>query len=323
MSFSKFKENHTPPELGKAFLDCGAFSVLTGQWEALPIDAYIKFVDEHADKFEIIAAPDVIGDAKATFANLRYFTSKLSARNRWDALKKKVIITYHLGDRDFDTLKNMLLFANEVGIEWVAIGGIVTPGTSIEQRFIGINEVIKQVRSTQHNFKVHLFGGYTPEYIRTFKPDSVDSSTYLQKARMLQLFRYAPETWKMTSISCPRTSTKEILDFVMAHFEPLYDLIGLTDKEKLRNELRSLPDGVKFWVVNGLYMRLFEQEVRKTIPNFRYWMTVASLDDGIRYGEYVSNFLFTKMWRNASLVAYPSFYDKSDFTVNNKLMLLK
>jgi hypothetical protein len=72
-------------------------------------------------------------------------------------------------------------------------------------------------------------------------------------------------------------------------------------------------------------MRLFEQEVRVVKPNFRYWMTVASLDDGLRYGKYVSDFLFSKMWKDASLVAFPSFYnpDTRLFTGTQKLKLLQ
>jgi hypothetical protein len=325
MAFNKFHEDTTAQvRLGKGFLDSGAFSVLTGQWERLPLDQYVQFVAEHNKSFELMAAPDVIGSAEQTFSNLKYFSQELAKLGIWQNVASRIVVTYHLGDRDYVTMKDMLLWAWQIGIRWLAVGGIVTPGTSLSQRYTGISQVLNIVKQELRlPFKIHLFGGYTPEYIRAFLPESVDSSTYMQKARMLQSFRYMPGTWEMKTLKAPRHCDTELLNFVMQQFEPLYEYTGITDKEELRYELSRLPDGVKFWVLNGLYMRIFEQEVRKKKPDFKYWVTVASLDDSLRYGEYVSSFLFGKMWRDCSLLAFPSFYEKGNFSNTQKLTLLQ
>jgi hypothetical protein len=324
MSFKKFDTHKNLPKLGKAFLDSGAFSVLTGQWERLPVDAHIRFIEEHHNHFELIAAPDVIGSAEQTFINLKYFIEAFKKLGLWDIVKNQIVVTYHLGDRDYKTMAYMLTFAWNEGIKWLAVGGIVTPGTSMEQRYVGISEVLHQVKhKLKLPFKIHLFGGYNGEYIRAFMPESVDSSTYLQKARMLHSFRYEPKTWNMKTVNAPRDNDERLLDFVMEQFKPLYKIIGNIDTHELRNEMQKLPDGVKFWVINGLYMRLFEKEVQQTKPDFKYWVTIAGLDDGMRYGDYVSNFLFTKMWQNNTLVAFPMFYEKGNFTNTQKLELFK
>ena len=326
MSFDKFEHVKELPSLGKGFLDCGAYSVLTMQWETLPLDAYIRFVEEHYAHFELIAAPDVIGSAEKTLANLLYFIHKLTELGLWEKIASHVLVTYHLGDKDLPLLRKLVKTAYDNGISWLAVGGIVTPGTSLTQRFIGITEVLHIVKKELRlPFKIHLFGGYAPEYIAAFLPDSVDSSTYMQKARMLQSFRYLPNSWTMQTRKAPRDSNTALMAFVEEQFKPLYALTGITNEKELFEQLSKLPDGVKFWIVNGLYMRLFEQEVRTIKPNFRYWMTVASLDDGLRYGKYVSDFLFSKMWKDASLVAFPSFYnpDTRLFTGTQKLKLLQ
>ena len=326
MSFKKFEEAQEEVKLGKGFLDSSAYSVLTGQWDSIPLDAHLRFIEEHHERFELMAAPDVIGSAEQTFSNLKYFIEALQKLGIWEKVAPHILVTYHLGDRDYTTMAGMLNYAWQQGIRWLAVGGIVTPNTSLSQRFVGISEVLSIVKhKLRLPFKVHLFGAYTPEYIRAFLPESVDSSTTLQKARMLQSFRYMPNTWEMKTLKAPRHSDTELLNFVMRQFEPLYEFTGIVDKAKLRHELSRIPDGVKFWVLNGLYMRLFEAEVRLKKPNFRYWMTVASLDDGLRYGGYVSNFLFTKMWKDASLVSFVSFYNPITRTFKNeqKLNLLQ
>lgn len=317
MSFSKFNEGTRIPRFGQGFLDCGAYSVLTGKFERLPINDYAVFTNETVKHWRIIAAPDVIGSAKKTYVNLAEFVKLVSKE-----VREKTAITYHLGDRDLTALRKMLEFGWNNDIRWLAIGGIVTPGSKHQERLIGINEILRIVRKeVKLPFRVHLFGGYTPEYIRVFRPDSVDSSTYLQKARMLHLFKY--ENWKMVSIAAPRDSEKALLDFIMTHFAQLYQLFpDQLDKVELREELRKLPDGVKFWILNGLYMRLFEKQVRSTNPDFTYWMTVAALDDSARYGDYVGNILFTRMWRDATLVAYPFFHGRDKVWIQNKMEIL-
>ncbi len=150
MSFTLFDQDSEQklPTLGNAFLDCGAYSVLTGVWDSLPLSDYARFVAERGHHFRLMAAPDVIGNAKATCKQLHTFVDDLKACKAWDRVKGRILVTYHLTDRDYPVMEEMLTYAWKQGIRWLAIGGIVTPGTSIEERWVGITELLRRVRFT-------------------------------------------------------------------------------------------------------------------------------------------------------------------------------
>lgn len=309
MSFSVFadEEDSHLPRLGPAFLDSGAFSVLTGTWDAIPLEDHLTFVCRYYDSFEIIAAPDVIGSASQTFENLQWFVKQLKQHKMWKAIRKRIAFTYHVLDRDFDTLYRMLDYATQQKIEWLAIGGIAaTPGTNYAQRWSAIEVIMDIVRRNYPNFKVHLFGGYQPEYIRYFRPDSVDSSTYLQAARVLSVAYY--DGWKLSKAAVPRTNDRQQLLFAADYclmFDPDFGT-----RKGLADTLAELPDSARFWLVNALAVKSFETFVREEFDKpFKYWITAdVGMQTYIRRFSSQVQQLFWEVWRDRCLLAYPSFY---------------
>lgn len=293
------------PNLGPALLDCGAFSVLTGFWESLPTDDHVAFVRDHYDAFRVIAAPDVIGDACRTLENLQWFVENLELMGVWQDVRKRVMITYHLVDKDPGTGREMLAWAAAKGIEWLAVGGIVVPGTTHDQRHIGIESVYDMVSAVGHPFKTHLFGGYHPDFIRHFKPDAVDSSTYIAAAKSLSMTYY--DGWRMVKRPVSRRSESEQLNQILT---AMYEL-GVEDPAPTVSLLKRLPDGVRLWYLNALGVVRFEEFVRRELnmPDFRYWVTIdVSMPlAALRYGTEVCG-IFADVWRDRCLLAYPSFW---------------
>jgi hypothetical protein len=304
-----FEETSGGPRLGPAFLDCGAYSVLTGFWESLPITDYVGFVHQHHQSFGIIASPDVIGSAPLTLENLEAFIQTAKQKKVWSKIKHKVIVTYHIGDRDFGTMTTMLDVAWKAGIRWLAVGGIVTPGTNKQQRAIGISETMKAAYRHNKKWKIHLFGGYTPDLIRTFKPDSVDSSTYIWAAKVLGMVGY--RGWEMFKLNVDRKSEKVQLAQIMDRMLEM-GYVPEGREEELHEGFRGMPDGVRLWLVNALGVVAFEHFVREHLmrPDFKFWITI---DTGMpyavmRYAPIIRE-LFWEAWRDRGLLAYPSFWD--------------
>lgn len=309
-----FTDDHDHlPQLGSAFLDCGAYSVLTGQWDELPLSDYYTFVADHHQSFKLLAAPDVIGSARRTYDNLRAFIHAMKQAKVWSKIRGRVLVTYHLGDRDFGMMREMLAFAWDQGIRWLAVGGIVTPGTNLQQRITAIEAVTRQARLA-HDWKIHLFGGYHPELIRIFRPDSVDSSTYIAAAKTLQITGY--RGWKMFKQSVSRKNEVLQLDQIMRRMDELGILpIGIRlaaeNRTLIREELIGMPDGIRLWLINVAGVVAFEEFVRDKLrkPDFRFWVTIdVTMPQAVmRYGQRLQE-LFWDGWGNRCLLAYPSFW---------------
>lgn len=295
------------PKLGPGFLDCGAYSVLTGLWDSLPLDDYAEFVSQHYKQFEILACPDVIGNGPATFENLKTFVHELKRRRVWTHIAKRAAVTYHLGDRDLGLCDEMLDWAWGVGIRWFCVGGIVVPGTSQTERMLGIDTVINLARQRHPTWKVHLFGGYQPELIRLFRPDSVDSATYIAAAKSMWVAGY--QGWRMFKAAANRESENTQLDYLMKKIADWSQIPY--DADVVRNELRLMPDGIRLWLVNIMGVHHFEEWARKELkkPEFRFWTTidVTMPQAAMRYGQACQE-LFWHAWRDRCLVAYPSFW---------------
>ncbi len=292
------------PKLGQGFLDCGAYSVLTGIWDELPLDDYDTFVMEQHEAFALIAAPDVIGDPVATFENLKRFVFMADGLQHWNLIKDRVMVTYHLGDRDLLLCDEMLDWAWEQGIRWLAVGGIVVPGTKLGQRALAIDEVMKLAYS-KHPWKVHLFGGHQPELIKLFRPDSVDSSAYIAGAKVLDIIGY--KGWDRFIYKVSKTDEEHQLKQLAARLAEIEYPHG----DDIVQALKEMPDGVRLWLVNVLNVKHFEDWVRKEIgkPEFRYWVTIAPgmPQSVMRYSELIQEQFWTG-WRDRCLVAYPSFW---------------
>lgn len=309
--FSALEETPNLPALGPAFLDCGAYSVMTGLWPELPLHDYYRYVAESHRYYATIAAPDVIGSMPQTFDNLKDFVFNLRTKyghGVWDAVKDRVAIAYHVTDKDFRTAENALRYAADNGVGWLCIGGIVAPGMNTIQRYIAIGETLNLVQRLNLNFKVHLFGGYEGEYIKVYKPDSVDSATYLQSAKVLTMAHY--RSWDMVKQDVPKEhylQNRMILNQAR--------LLGLGDRDEraeLEAVMNEIPDGVKLWLLNAWAVKKFEDWVRNQYgqkPDFKYWITidVTMVMAITRYSEIVQR-LFWRAWKDRCLVAYPTFW---------------
>lgn len=306
--FSALEETPDLPALGPAFLDCGAYSVLTGLWDELPLSDYYQFVADQHRYFGTIAAPDVIGSMPDTFDNLVQFYTAMVDKGVWDDIKDRVSLTYHVTDKDYTTATNALKFAADAGVGWLCVGGIVAPGMNTTQRYIAIGEILNLVERLGLKFKVHLFGGYEGEYIKAYKPDSVDSATYLQSAKVLTMTHY--RSWNL--IKQPVSKEHYLQNQLIMNQAMLLGLGNRDEREELRAVLNEIPDGVKLWLINAWGVKRFEDWVRNQYgqkSDFKYWITidVTMVMAITRYSKIVQT-LFWRAWKDRCLIAYPTFW---------------
>lgn len=309
--FSALEETPNLPALGPAFLDCGAYSVLTGLWDEIPLRDYYRYVAENHQYYASIAAPDVIGSMPKTFENLKDFKFNLETKfgyGVWEAIREKVAVTYHVPDKDHKTAEDALRFAADIGVGWLCVGGIVAPGMNSTQRFIGIGEILNLVHRLNLDFKVHLFGGYEGEYIKAFKPDSVDSATYLQSAKVLTMTHY--RGWELVKQPVPKEH--HLQNKMLMTQARLLSLGDRDEREELLAVMDEIPDGVRLWLLNAWAVKKFEDWVRNQYgqkQDFKYWVTidVTMVTAITRYSEIVQR-LFWRAWENRCLVAYPTFW---------------
>ena len=71
LSFYSVNKNKFNPILDNCFLDSGAFSVINSN-KKIDINSYIDFIIKNADKINIYATLDVIGDYVKTYENTVY-----------------------------------------------------------------------------------------------------------------------------------------------------------------------------------------------------------------------------------------------------------
>ncbi|MEE8114847.1 MAG: hypothetical protein V3T23_10910 [Nitrososphaerales archaeon] len=306
--FSALEETPNLPALGPAFLDCGAYSVMTGLWPELPLHDYYQYVAEYHQYYATIAAPDVIGSMPDTFDNLVEFHSAMVEKGVWEDIRDRVALTYHVTDKDYATATKALKFADQAGVGWLSIGGIVAPGMNTLQRYIAIGEILNLVQRLGLKFKVHLFGGYEGEYIKAYKPDSVDSATYLQSAKVLTMTHY--RAWDLVKQAVPKEHYLQ--NRMLMNQARLLELGDRDERQDLFNVLDEIPDGVRLWLLNAWAVKKFEDWVRNQYgqkPDFKYWITidVTMVMAITRYSEIVQR-LFWRAWGDRCLVAYPTFW---------------
>lgn len=309
------------PVLGKAFLDCGAFSVRTGAWEKLPIDDYIHFTNAYHSKFSLIAAPDVIGDADETLKNFNYFIERIT----FDT--KKVISVYHLMSKDIKKFDVMLQRSLDAGLEWMAIGGAAaTQITHLEQMVI-LDEIHKRIQKTGKNIKLHLFGMTDPTEIRLFKPASVDSSTFIMKAKSFAYHKYDLDKWKFNLERRNRKDwtreqlTADATEQVLRHSKVLTKLDeNAGDYNYVYRQLERVPDSVRFLLNNILNVAEFENYARQELGyNFIHYITCSA---GYVTGySGLARIIFEYGWANRSLVAFPQFHDRPTNALEKDLRL--
>lgn len=310
---NKKGDHFSYPDLGTFFFDCGAYSVLTGVWNELPIDEHIQFVIKYHSAMRLLAAPDVIGSTKKTFEYLKYFVKRLQGQDDWASIAPKVLITYHLVDKDLDTFSEMAIYAYGLGIRWLAIGGLVVPGVSNEEKWIGLKVVMDLVHTNlQLPFKLHLFGGTNLELVQSFRPDSIDSSSYLAKSQLLVLIRFDSVLGELLTLVTRGYTNPAQVDLIMNILSE-YDL-GV-DRSQLKGELLKCPPAVRCMLSNLVVTSGVEAYIQKKIhkPYFKYFVSVASggfVSVANRHGNLIAQ-VYHKYWRDRCLFSYGTLWEKN------------
>ena len=307
---------------GPAFLDCGAHSVHTGKWEKLPIDDYINFVNKHHACFSLIASPDVVGNTLETTKNFKYFIERVTFP------RDKILSVYHLQARAINQFDYILDYSLEAGLSWIAVGGALGVGFSPVQKMVALEQVYKKMQARGSPFKVHLFGIHDPTSVKLFHPQSVDSATFIQKARVLHYHEYDFHGWKMKPRErqlgrrMPRDQmTEEAVKRLMRHKELLLRLDPETaDINYITRQVEKAPDAVKVLAVNGLNVVEFELHVRATLGyNFVHYITCPTSYVTGYTGLYKA--IFQHVWKKRSLVSFPQFWELSYPQLEKELKL--
>jgi len=137
-------------------LDCGAFSAKNAGAE-IKLEDYCKFLDEYKDRLVGYLALDVVGNPKATEANLQEMI-----KSGYEPMPVHV-----LGD-DGKRMDELFDLAS-----WVALAGLRRP-----KRHQCPPSYLKQKMQWAAGRKVHLLGYVRADAMKTYRPYSVDSASW-------------------------------------------------------------------------------------------------------------------------------------------------
>lgn len=172
----------TPPDI---FADCGAFSALT-QNTTIDIDDYVRWLHEWHDVFTVYASLDVIGNAQATYNNLKYLES--------NGLKPLPVVHVQ------SPISELARYLDEYS--YVAIGGMVgTPLKKIMPWLVEAFRMAKKSNTVYHGFGMTSWGG-----IKDLPWYSVDSSSWASGMRYGTVKVFDPARGAVVSL--PMTDKK-------------------------------------------------------------------------------------------------------------------
>lgn len=309
--------------LAPGFLDCGAHSVHTGALEFLPMEEYIQWTSKYHQHFRIVAAPDDIGDSEQTKKN----TLEYAQRTEGIVPRKKLLPIYHLEARDVVRGYPMMLeYADKLGCEWVAIGGALGRDRygrrmNADQKLICLEEIFR--RFPRDRFKIHLLGITEPSIVRRFRPDSVDSSRFIQEGAALWVSRYNDDFTDRVRYRVNNKSSDEIYKIAA---EELWRIKHVLPGEfdgpaEIERHLHSVNESSLFVLVNGLNVVAFEEHIRETVnPGFRHYMTCSA---GLGGSESFVDKCHVKIWEHRALVSYAQFHGRSSISYQHELMLFR
>lgn len=158
----------------KVFLDSGAFSM----WSLgakVDIEAYCQYIKENDDIIRkddgvvLASVMDAIGDALGTYQN----------QKRMEGLGVTPLPCFHFGE-DVRYLEHYI-----ANYEYITLGGMVAQSTW--QLKLWLDEIWEKYLTDgagRPKLKVHGFGLTTPELMRRYPWYSVDSSSWVQIARV-------------------------------------------------------------------------------------------------------------------------------------------
>ena len=317
------KSFNDPFQIGPAFLDCGAHSVFTGVWNELPIDDYIKFTDENHKYFQLVASPDVVGDTDNTTKNFEYFIKRTKVP------KEKILSVFHIQTRNIKRFEEVINYSLEAGLSWIAIGGALGVGFTKIQKILALEEVFKKLGQYKNPFKVHLFGIHHPENVKLFRPNSVDSATFIGKSTYTKFHEYELDKWiikpdhTMYKGQTRKMITDESIRRIKHHAEALKPFgIDFGDIDHIRWQIEKVPDTYKFMVVNALNVMEFEMYAREKLKyDFTHFITCPFSMLHIYNGVIID--MFRCAFHNRALLSYANLYNLSPADKNFILSILE
>jgi hypothetical protein len=147
-----------------AFLDSGAFSAWKRNTK-IDLLKYCDFVNEHSERFDLVAGLDVIGNVKESRKN--YAIMRRMCR-------RVILPTHHIGSPDSD-LQSLLA----EGWTYIALGGMVGILKSADRGKLwsSLSRKFELIQSYK-GVRVHGFGCNWLKLLIGFPWDSVDATTY-------------------------------------------------------------------------------------------------------------------------------------------------
>ena len=159
-------------------------------------------------------------------------------------------------------------------------------------------------------FKVHLLGLLRPQMISMFKPDSVDSSVAISKAKIMNAIIYdgGIDGWREEKIRdlSAEDKKKYLMKRVNKIAEMNRDYIE-EDSAEIEVRMKLLPAPFLCVLVNAWEYVRFERYVRQNVqPEFRYLMTLPLTY--LRNKNLLLQKFLSAIWKDRSLVSYAHIY---------------
>ena len=314
-----------PAYVEPGFLDCGAHSVHTGLWTELPFDDYVDFTIEFNGRFDIIAGPDVVGDSKATELNILKYLKRVEGKVPFH----KIIPTYHLQAKSFKDLDRVVEYAVDAGLTRIALGGALGVGFTAEQKYVSLK--LANERIPRDKLQLHLFGIHAPEFIRISQPDSVDSSTFLAKAKFMKRLKYSISNWggvdNDLEMSYKHYRKEEFLDYCCEELVKYRPVLGrleylVDDMVEVRRAFDKAPGSVPMMILNLLAVRDYERKMQISLDYPFKYFTTCTVEFMMRYSPIVKD-LLRYCWGDRALVSYSQIWGQSDRKVERLVGVFK
>lgn len=305
------------PKCAPAFLDSGAYSVSTGKFE-LDIDEYIRFTNKNHKHFRLISVPDVIGNFQETVNNADYFLKHSTAP------REKITNVYHLTSGKLLKFPDIVKQSVDAGLETIAIGGMV--GFPRNQAIVALEWIYNYIHKNNVPLKTHLFGGGDPMIVKLFKPDSIDSASFIHTACGLSYLLYDFDNWKIKKdkLSGIRKKysrqyiTDEAVEYLLQNSELILPFDNkANDRDYVYHAIENISEVEKVLLVSGLNVRMFEKYAKKHLNyDFKYYVTFWDFN---RFQSLYLASSYREVWRERTLIAYPEFRELSG-RVHEKLL---
>lgn len=282
---------------GKVFMDSGAFSVYNGTMPYIDIPAYCNFLVEldGRDGLAYAVIPDVINDYEATKSNTIRFIDELNGRIDL----KKIVGVIHCTQGIKKLIQDYQAVLDDLGITYLAIGGLAA-NENRSIRNLVINEAFKVL--VRDKFRIHLLGIEVPKIIFNYKPDSVDSSSYLQFAVHFKL-SYLDNDMEFNTILLSRTYPDQFLAIITKYKKMMKQLMLAKypniNEDKLTRQLNRLADAPFIASLNLYYRRLLESMMQEQDKDFKFWTTLINFSNATE---------LSPLWYGKILLTYYEYY---------------